>query len=188
VNGRDDMAALRDFVGKYPSSSHAPQARNQLDRLERVERERGFARLAKEEDERRALAAAAEQRRAEQEAVRKREEDARRAKATEQQQAALPPPSQVLRFSEPIPFGPPPVNGQTIEKLAAGIPLFPPIEGLDEKLWKRNCSTCHKWDRQTLCAQGKTYVNNPALALRHQHPYGGPFKVTLLEWAKTGCQ
>jgi hypothetical protein len=93
-----------------------------------------------------------------------------------------------VRFSEPIPFGPPPVNGQTIEKLAAGVPLFAPIEGLEERLWKRNCGACHQWNRQSLCEQGKTYVKTPALALRQPHPYGGPFKVVLLEWAKTGCQ
>jgi hypothetical protein len=43
-----------------------------------------------------------------------------------------------------------------------------------------------QWDRPTLCSQGKTYAANPASALRNQHPFGGPFKVT--EWAKGGCQ
>jgi uncharacterized caspase-like protein len=184
LRGRDDAAALRGFISQYPSSPHIAAARDRLGLL----LERGFDRLTREDDERRALAAAAEQRRAEQEAARKREDDERPAKASGQQQAALPPPSQIVRFSEPIPFGPPPVNGQTIEKLATGVPLFAPIEGLEERLWKRNCGSCHQWNRQSLCEQGKTYVKTPALTLRHSHPYGGPFKVVLLEWAKTGCQ
>jgi hypothetical protein len=57
----------------------------------------------------------------------------------------------VVRFSEPITFGPFPVNGKSLEQLIAGIPMFPPFEGLDEKTWKVTCSHCHKWDKQTLC-------------------------------------
>ena len=95
---------------------------------------------------------------------------------------------EILRFSEPIPFGPYPVNGRSIEQLITGVPLFPPIEGLDESIWKKNCGTCHKWDRKSLCDQGITYLKNPRYALRQPHPYGGPDKVALMRWAKTGCQ
>lgn len=119
-----------------------------------------------------------------------------------QQGAVTPPPAPVpaasktataaaediLRFEEPIPFGPFPVNGNTIKQLADSVPLFPPIEGQSDTLWKKNCSNCHKWDRQTLCQQGASYVANPQNVLRQQHPFGGPFKVALMRWSKNGCQ
>ena len=103
-------------------------------------------------------------------------------------QPATAPTEDVLRFEEPIPFGPLPVYRNTIKQLADSIPLFPPIEGQDEGLWKKNCATCHKWDRQTLCQQGATYVASPQNVLRQQHPFGGPFKVALMRWSKSGCQ
>ena len=81
--------------------------------------------------------------------------------------AAAPAPAaaaedNVVRFTEPLTFGPFPVNGSSLEQLSQGVPLFPPIEGLDESIWKRNCSACHKWDRRTLCEQGASYAKNPA--------------------------
>jgi hypothetical protein len=95
----------------------------------------------------------------------------------------------VVRFADPIPFGPVAVAGKTLEQLAAAdAPLFPPIEGIPEALWKKPCAACHKWNKETLCDQGASYVKNPASAFRNQHPYGGPMKLTLLEWAKQGCQ
>jgi hypothetical protein len=95
----------------------------------------------------------------------------------------------IVKFSDPIPFGPVSVAGKTLEQLAAAdSPLFPPVEGLPETLWKKPCSTCHQWTKETLCEQGARYVKDPTLAFRNQHPYGGPMKVTLLEWAKQGCQ
>jgi hypothetical protein len=97
-------------------------------------------------------------------------------------------PKAFLRFNEPVPFGPFPVNGNTIKQLADSIPFFPPIEGQNEALWKKNCSTCHKWDRQTLCQQGASYAANPQNMLRQQHPFGGAFKVALMRWSKSGCQ
>jgi hypothetical protein len=101
--------------------------------------------------------------------------------------AAAPPADDVLRFSQPVPFGPFPVNGKSIEELAKGVPQFPPFEGLEENLWKKNCASCHKWDRQTLCEQGASYAKNPRYALRISHPYGG-FSSALMQWAKSGCQ
>jgi hypothetical protein len=94
----------------------------------------------------------------------------------------------VVRFKEPLTSGPYPVNGSSLEQLVNGIPLFPPIEGLDEAVWKKNCNACHKWDQRTLCEQGATYVKNPKSALRKSHPYGGAEKVAMMEWSKTGCQ
>ena len=77
---------------------------------------------------------------------------------------------------------------RSLEQLVQGVPLFPPIEGLDESIWKKNCNACHKWDRRTLCEQGATYIKDPKMALRGSHPYGGPEKVAIMQWAKTGCQ
>ena len=102
--------------------------------------------------------------------------------------AAAAPAETVVRFNEPLTTGAYPVNGRSLEQLAQGIPLFPPIEGLPEGAWKKPCNTCHKWDRRTLCEQAATYVKNPGTALRSQHPYGGPEKVAMMEWAKAGCQ
>lgn len=108
--------------------------------------------------------------------------------------AAAPPasaaasPEEVIRFNEPLTSGPFPINGRSLEQLVQGTPLFPPFEGLEEALWKKPCSTCHKWDRMSLCEQGATYVKNPKSALRGSHPYGGPEKIAIMQWAKTGCQ
>jgi hypothetical protein len=102
--------------------------------------------------------------------------------------AEAPPANEVIRFTEPVPFGPYPVNGHSIEQLINGVPTFPPFEGLEESAWKRTCSSCHKWDRETLCEQGATYAKNPQSALRNPHPYGGGLKTVLMQWAKTGCQ
>jgi hypothetical protein len=103
--------------------------------------------------------------------------------------AAAATEQKVVKFSDPIPFGPVTVAGKTLEQLAAAdAPLFPPLDGLPEALWKKPCATCHTWTKETLCEQGARYVKDPTLAFRNQHPYGGPMKVTLLEWAKQGCQ
>jgi|SRR5262245_23522772 len=101
---------------------------------------------------------------------------------------ASPAEETIIKFSEPIPFGPYPVNGSTLEQLYNSVPMFPPIEGLAESIWKRPCTTCHKWDRRTLCEQGASYVKNPPSSLRHPHPFGGADKLALMQWAKTGCQ
>ena len=93
-----------------------------------------------------------------------------------------------MRFTEPLTSSPFPVNGRSLETLVQGVPLFPPFEGLDEATWKKPCSACHKWDRMSLCEQGATYVKNPRSALRGSHPYGGPEKIAIMQWAKTGCQ
>jgi tRNA A-37 threonylcarbamoyl transferase component Bud32 len=93
-----------------------------------------------------------------------------------------------LRFDQPIRSGPYPVNGLSIKQLIEREPLFPPIEGLEEALWKKTCSSCHKWDKERLCGQGKTYAKVARYILRQPHPYGGPFKVALMRWAKSGCE
>ena len=95
---------------------------------------------------------------------------------------------EVVRFDVPLTSGPFPVNGSSLEQLVAGVPLFPPIEGLDEKTWKKPCAACHRWDRRTLCEQGASYIKDPKVALRGSHPYGGAEKLAMMQWAKTGCQ
>jgi hypothetical protein len=96
-------------------------------------------------------------------------------------------PEDVLRFDQPIPFGPFPVNGHSLAEMIESVPLFPPIEGLDESLWKKKCSNCHQWDKARLCDQGATYVQAPRNVLRVPHPFGGALKIALMRWAKSGC-
>jgi hypothetical protein len=95
---------------------------------------------------------------------------------------------EVFRFDHPVPFGAYPVRGHTLEELLDGKPLFSPIEGLEDELWKKPCSTCHQWNKERLCEQGTSYIKAAKYVLRHQHPYGGPYKLALMRWAKTGCQ
>jgi hypothetical protein len=109
---------------------------------------------------------------------------------------ATPPPSsdnakadnEIFRFDEPVPFGAFPVRGRTLQELAERTPLFSPIDELPDEMWQRPCSTCHKWNKERLCEQGKSYLKAARYVLRHQHPYGGPYKLALMRWAKTGCQ
>jgi hypothetical protein len=115
--------------------------------------------------------------------------------SSQAQAAAAPPPApaassdDVVKYSAPLTFGPFPVNGHSIEELILGVPLFPPIEGLDESVWKKTCSNCHKWDQRTLCEQGTSYAKNPKASLRISHPYGaGILQLALMRWAKAGCQ
>jgi hypothetical protein len=97
-------------------------------------------------------------------------------------------PEDVLRFDQPIPFGPFPVNGHSIKEMIETIPLFPPIEGLEDALWQKKCTECHKWNQARLCDQGATYVQAPRNVLRVKHPFGGALKIALMRWAKSGCQ
>jgi hypothetical protein len=96
--------------------------------------------------------------------------------------------SDILKFDQPLPFGPFPVRGKTLKELAKWQPIFSPVKGLDENLWKKQCTTCHKWNRERLCDQGSSYIKSAKAVFRHQHPYGGPYKLALMRWAKTGCK
>ena len=76
IKDQDDVAALRDFVSKYPSSPHAIFARNRLDLLERYAKEReDLARRAREDEQRKA--AEAETQRVAREAALRREAEER---------------------------------------------------------------------------------------------------------------
>lgn len=134
---------------------------------------------------------------------------AQAAPAAQAQQAAPPPPAvpspaagepargnaaapmrpeEVLHFDQPIPFGPFPVNGHSIKEMIDTVPLFSPIEGLDdESAWKKNCTSCHQWNKERLCQQALTYVRQPRFVLRVPHPFGGALKLALMRWAKSGC-
>lgn len=103
--------------------------------------------------------------------------------------AKLPPirPEDVLRFDQPIPFGPFPVNGRSLKEMIDTEPLFSPLEGLPEELWKKKCTTCHQWDQARLCAQGATYIQAPRNVLRIPHPFGGALKLAMMRWAQSGC-
>jgi hypothetical protein len=94
----------------------------------------------------------------------------------------------IIRFDVPLTTSPAPINGHSLAELIHGTPLFPPIEGLEESMWQKQCTSCHKWTQKTLCDQATYYVKNPKAALRKSHPYGGPEKVAMIQWAKTGCQ
>ena len=95
-----------------------------------------------------------------------------------------------LRFDQPIPFGPVPVNGHSLAEITTTFtPLFAPIEGLPDEVWKgKHCTSCHQWNHERLCEQAATYVKAPRFALRIQHPFGGTLKVAMMRWAKSGCQ
>jgi hypothetical protein len=93
----------------------------------------------------------------------------------------------MLRFDQPIPFGPFPLNGHSLKEMIDTVPLFPPLEGLEESMWKKNCTSCHQWNQQRLCEQGATYVQMPRNVLRVPHPFGGALKLALMKWAKSGC-
>lgn len=96
-------------------------------------------------------------------------------------------PEDVLHFDQPIPFGPFPVNGHSIKEMIDNMPLFSPVEGLDENLWKKKCTSCHQWNKDRLCQQALTYVRQPRNVLRVPHPFGGTLKLALMRWAKSGC-
>ena len=80
------------------------------------------------------------------------------------------------------------MNGHSIKEMIESTPLFAPIEGLDEALWKKKCTTCHQWNKERLCEQGGTYVKDPKYVLRQPHPFGGALKLALMRWAISGCQ
>ena len=96
----------------------------------------------------------------------------------------------VVFFDQPLQHGVPEIVGRTIMQVTEQSPLFPPIEGLPEAMWKsQTCSNCHQWTRDALCAQGSTYLKESGTrALKKEHPFGGSFKRNLRSWARADCQ
>jgi hypothetical protein len=95
---------------------------------------------------------------------------------------------EIVRYSQPIPFGGYPVQGKSLEELVHGVPTFPPIEGLPDDVWHKTCNNCHNWNQQTLCQQAMIYAQDVKMTMRKQHPYGGPEKLAMRNWAQHGCQ
>jgi len=74
---------------------------------------------------------------------------------------AAPPLIARLTYSTPLTTGDPETIGRSIEELAKGTPIYPPIEGIPDAMWKgQACSACHTWTRAALCDQSKTYLAN----------------------------
>lgn len=95
---------------------------------------------------------------------------------------------EVVKFSQPIASGGYPVQGHSLEELIRGVPTFPPIEGLPDDVWHKTCNNCHNWNQQTLCQQAMIYAQDVKMTMRKQHPYGGPEKLAMRNWAQHGCQ
>ncbi len=99
------------------------------------------------------------------------------------------PPS-VLAFSDPLQSVVPQLSGRSISQVIASSPIFPPIPGLPEVVWQNKpCSNCHQWTEAALCEQASRYlVAQAERSLEKPHPFGGPFKAALRDWAKGGCR
>ncbi len=95
----------------------------------------------------------------------------------------------IITFLSPLDAEVPEVKGQSIADLIASSPIFPPIEGLPDELWKdQNCSNCHEWTRERICTQAETYLSlNMQRSLDKAHPFGGALKRSLKAWAAGGC-
>lgn len=93
-------------------------------------------------------------------------------------------------FDQPLREGGDNVRGKAIAKLIEGSPLFPPIEGLPDEVWKgKHCANCHEWTQKALCDQGNFYVKNEVDdGFGAIHPYGGQFRQVLKAWAGQGCR
>jgi uncharacterized caspase-like protein len=94
-----------------------------------------------------------------------------------------------VAFEEPLTDVPEEILGRSIAELIQGSPLYPPIEGLPEEVWKeQTCSHCHQWTRDDLCTQAQTYQTAPAeRTLSRDHPLGPAFRGVLRVWADGGC-
>jgi len=94
----------------------------------------------------------------------------------------------VPAFNEPWEQGAFPLNGRSLEQLSNAIPLFPPIAGLPDEVWKKSCTGCHQWNKERLCEQAQSYITDPANIFRIEHPHGGIVKNALFQWASAGCE
>ncbi len=103
--------------------------------------------------------------------------------------AAPAQPTGLFTFDTPITSGAEEIIGMSIMELIEGSPLFPPLEGLPDEVWKnKQCSECHQWERANLCEQGQGYLAlNAQRSLGKVHPYGGSFKQSIRAWAAGGC-
>lgn len=105
--------------------------------------------------------------------------------------APPPPPQTDITFTTPLAQGADGVKGRSIKDLlTTGTPLFSPIDGLPDEVWKdKPCTTCHQWTAADLCEQGRT-LNRPEMAdrLALPHPFGPEFKLALRAFSTGGCR
>ena len=92
-------------------------------------------------------------------------------------------------FDKPLPNDPQSDNPRTFSQIVKAASPFSPIDGMDDKLWKdKDCSECHNWTRNSLCAQGEFYNSSDESNLtRIQHPFDGYLKLALKKWAENDC-
>ncbi|MEL7468838.1 MAG: caspase domain-containing protein [Pseudomonadota bacterium] len=104
--------------------------------------------------------------------------------------APEPPSDGAVTFSAQLPSDDPVLAGKSIEDLIASTPLFSPIEGLPEQLWKdQPCANCHQWTRDDLCVQANVYASaDGTRSLSGEHPLGTAFKSALSDWARNDCR
>ena len=78
-----------------------------------------------------------------------------------------------VRYDEPMNFGNDGTIGVSLSNIFTTAPMFPPIEGLPDEVWKdKTCTTCHQWTRADLCTQAKTYIaKKPVKYQEKQHPF-----------------
>ncbi len=95
-----------------------------------------------------------------------------------------------IAFNRPLTEGGDAVRGKSLEELIQGSPLFPPIEGLPDEVWKgKHCSDCHQWRPPDAVRPGQFLLNNQVPdAFGAIHPLGGQFRQVLKAWAAQGCK
>ena len=95
-------------------------------------------------------------------------------------------PAAPIKFAEPLSTDPSDTP-RSLQQLANGSPLFPPVSDLPAEYWKdQNCSNCHAWKKDNLCEQAQFLASRDSNE-RIRHPYGGFFKDALKQWAAGGC-
>ena len=96
----------------------------------------------------------------------------------------------MVTYDEPMNFGNDGTIGVSLANIVTTSPMFPPIEGLPDEVWKgKICSNCHQWSREALCTQAKTYITKkPVKYQEKQHPFGGMLKINMRNWALGDCQ
>ena len=194
VRVTDDPVAVMLYLRAYSDSPFRAEAEAYLDRLVAVQPDgAGGDGVAAFE------AAAATQTVAGWEAFLRAHPDSVLAQAARIELAALAPNADTspelplpgrVAFDTPLADVPDEIAGRSIAELIQGMPLYPPIEGLPEEVWKtQTCSHCHQWTREDLCTQAQTYATAPAVrTLSADHPLGPAFRGVLRVWAEGGCE